>query len=294
MHIVDVTWKRNEEQFIPGLSYWDENKNLSHFRLLPGTDIAWTITGPRMCIGRRDDYRIFRPCPFDSLVVKQSKCNECREMDGFDPCIRCTGSICHASPYRYRECQSSPYVVYLAYFSDGSTKVGVSSLERVRTRWVEQGADYAAIVATVTGGDRARKLEHRLGKSRDLRMTVSGASKISSILTSFSLEEVESMFFELLASTGCDQCLERIEVDDLTPHYRLQSLDAEPLPWPDTSKPLVGQQVLGRVLGMKGSLLVTYIGHAYRILSLRKLLGYTIKTSIDEPVISQTGLLDFI
>ncbi len=294
MHIVDVVWKPNKNGFISGLNYWDENHELSFLELAPKTEISWTVNGPRRCIGRRNDYRELVHCPFNSLVVKGKKCSECSDMDGFDPCIRCTGLACNASPFRYKECESSDYVLYLAYFSDGSLKVGVSSSHRVRTRWVEQGADYACIIAHVIGGDKARRLEYQIGKSKGVRMAVSGSTKANSILSSPSFASAEHAFRDLLRDINCSECDTGPEVVDLSPHYHLEELEAEPATWPDRSKPIVGQQTQGTILGMKGSLLVTYIGHAYRIISLKKFVGYTIENGIDRPVISQTGLLDFI
>ncbi|MFW9920394.1 MAG: DUF2797 domain-containing protein [Candidatus Thorarchaeota archaeon] len=294
MHINDVTWKSIRDEFVPGLSYWDKDKEMSHFPLIPETVINWTVEGPRRCIGRRDEFKEFTPCPFNSMVVKGKKCYECGNMDGFDPCIRCTGSACNASPFRHKECQSSQYVLYLAYFSDGSLKVGVSSSHRVRTRWVEQGADYACVIAEVTGGDNARRLEQKLGKNRGVRLAIPGSTKASTIRNSTSLEDAEGIFREFLDESDCPECRDEIQIEDMMPHYNLQDLAAEPLSWPDRSLPLVGQQIHGKVLGMKGALLVTYIGHAYRIISLKKLVGYTLENSIKKPVISQTGLFDFI
>ena len=48
------------------------------------------------------------------------------------------------------------------------------------------------------------------------------------------------------------------------------------------------------VMGMKGSLLITSIGHAYRVISLKRLIGYTLEEGIFAPVESQSALLDFI
>lgn len=294
MHIVDAAWKKAGKGFDSGIRFWNDEKKLSYLTLSPGMEIAWTIRGPRRCIGRYDEYRSMISCPLNSLVVKEKKCNECRSLDGFDPCIRCTGSLCKASPQRYQDCKSSGYAVYLAYFSDGSLKVGVSSVQRATIRWLEQGADFATIIANVVGGDSARKLEQELGKNHGVKLAVSGTTKANSILSKPSQEVAEHAFREFLDQVNCETCTEELKITNLSRYYHLNELDTKPEYWPDRNAPLVGQQITGTIMGMKGALLITYIGHSYRIISLKRLVGYTLETSIDKPIIAQTGLLDFI
>ncbi len=293
MHVVDVTWKPTGDGFLHGLTYWDGTA-LAFLPLRPGDEIAWTIKEPRCCIGRRDENKEWVRCPSSNIVLKKAKCSECQEADGFDSCIRCTGFTCNASRSRFARCESSKYVVYLAFFADGSLKVGVSSEGRELTRWVEQGADFAAVVARVIGGHIARRLEHDLGKVHGIKMAIPLSRKVNSLLNNPSYSDAETAFYEFLERANCELCLKSIEVIDLRKYYHLQDLDAEPSQWPDNRVPLSGQQIIGTVLGMKGNILVTYIGHAFLSILLKKLIGYALDDKVGRPIHSQTGLLDFI
>jgi hypothetical protein len=179
-------------------------------------------------------------------------------------------------------------------FSNGNLKVGVSSKRRARVRWVEQGADYAGVLTEITDGKIARRIEHDIGKHPAVTMAVSGAQKKNSILNKIEFEGANQIVSDFLQSLPDDSQYDEAILENLTPHYLLDELDAEPLPWPEGNQSAIDQQLLGEVVGMKGGLMVTRIGHAYRVTSLKRLIGYTLEEGISEPLNSQSGLLDFI
>ncbi len=294
MHVVGVTWKPEDKGFHSGLTIRDTDNNLVFTPFQKGEQVAWTVKGPKRCIGRVIEERRLIACPLSSMVIKGAKCLECSALDSFDPCIRCTGFQCLADSLRREECRTSDYIIYLAVFSNGNLKVGVSSKRRTRIRWVEQGAEYAGILTEVRDGKIARRIEHDIGKHPSVTMAVSGHQKKSSLLNSIDLEDANQIVSEFLSSLPEDSQYTEVILENLTPHYLLDEVDAEPLPWPEGNQSIIDQQLLGEVVGMKGALLVTRIGHAYRMTSLKRLIGYTIEEGISKPIDSQSGLLDFI
>jgi hypothetical protein len=53
-------------------------------------------------------------------------------------------------------------------------------------------------------------------------------------------------------------------------------------------------QLLGDVVGMKGSLLVTRIGSAFTVADLKQLVGYMVLPDSPVKMVTQSGLLDYI
>lgn len=294
MHVVDTLWKPEEGGYSSGLLVWNEEKEVEFHQLNPGDKISWSIEGPRRCIGRRDSEHQLIPCPNEQQITNRRKCPDCALLDEVDPCVRCTGERCTASRERFERCKSSPYVVYLALFGQGIVKVGVSSAARFLTRWVEQGADYAAIIAKTVGGDTARRLESEIGKDPCVAKAISGSKKKASLLEVLDCGEACRVIESFRSSIECADCLDDIEVIDLQRYYKLDGLDAAPSSVLPSSSSIAGQQLFGTVLGMKGPLLVTFIGHSYSVINLKKLIGYKIETGIRSPIKAQAGLLDFI
>jgi len=211
-----------------------------------------------------------------------------------DPCIRCTGRICNASEERRTRCEETDYVVYLAVFNDQTLKVGVSTARRVKTRWVEQGADFATVLAEIQGGKAARKLEDMIGRRRGATKQVRSKRKIASLMEQLDFDRAEelakgfsSSLLEMLPET-------EVQLEDLSMHYNLNSLNARPLQWRKRSDPMDGMQLLGDVVGMKGSLLVTRIGSAFTVADLKQLVGYTVHPDSPVKMVTQSGLLDYI
>jgi hypothetical protein len=294
MHVVGISWKPVEEGFLSGLTIRGADNKLEFVPLTKGEKIAWTVKGPKRCIGRVIENRRMIACPLSSMVIRGSKCQECSALDTFDPCIRCTGFQCLADSLRRDECRSSEYIIYLAVFSNGDLKVGVSSKRRARIRWVEQGADYAGILTEIKDGKIARRIEHDIGKHPAVTMAVSGYQKKNSLMNSIGLDDANQIVSEFQSSLPEESQYDEVILENLTSHYLLDELDAEPLPWPESNQSINDQQLMGKVVGMKGGLLVTRIGHAYRVISLKRLIGYTLDEGISEPINSQSGLLDFI
>ncbi len=297
MHVTSVTWRPTEnDAFEQGVLSWTGSEETPKFtRLFTGEKLSWTITGPRMCIGSRNEAGRLVPCP-EHIVSRprQVRCGPCAAVDSMDPCIRCTGIRCNASEERRTRCEETDYVLYLAVFNDQTLKVGVSTARRVKTRWVEQGADFATVLAEIQGGRAARRLEDLVGRRRGATKQVRSKRKIASLT-----EQLDYSVAEELAKRFSSSLVEvlpehEVQLEDLSMHYNLDSLNARPLPWRKRSEPMDGMQLLGDVVGMKGSLLVTRIGSAFTVADLKQLVGYTVHPDLPVKIVTQSGLLDYI
>jgi hypothetical protein len=85
-----------------------------------------------------------------------------------------------------------------------------------------------------------------------------------------------------------------VMLQSLSNHYNIDSLNAEPQRWRTGRTSIEGLQMMGQVVGMKGSLLVTRIDSSFTVANLAELIGYELDDTSDVKVVSQTGLLDFI
>jgi hypothetical protein len=215
-------------------------------------------------------------------------------MDFFDACMRCDGKECTASAERRDSCKNARYAVYLALFGESAFKVGVSTLRRVQLRWIEQGADYGTVVRVVKDGREARRLESSLGKLSPLVKQVRSSRKVGELRSKVTTSKVKKALEDILESQTIIKKSDEMEVIDLSQHYGLDALDATPEMWFKNSEQVVGQKMLGEIVGAKGSLLVTRIAGTFKVVDLRRLVGYTISTDANIEISTQSGLDDFI
>jgi len=104
-----------------------------------GQAVGWEIAGPRRCVGfhdRREHRR--RPCPEAAQVADASQCDLCQAADPGRLIAR--GEVPSGM-------EQEPFVLYLAWFGDGLSKVGISSEKRGVGRLCEQGAISYCLVA---------------------------------------------------------------------------------------------------------------------------------------------------
>lgn len=294
MHIVRTSWKPNGVSFTSGLVVrQSDTSELDFVELKIGEDISWTLQGPRKCIGRRLTEKEFVPCPSENVIPRgQIKCSSCADFDYFDPCVRCTGHICHATEKRYEICIKTPYVVYAAIFSNGLLKVGVSKAKRTLTRWVEQGADYAGILVNVIGGKKARQIEHELGNHPGVTKSVTGSIKQGMLTSELSLKQAYDLLHPLKDTHPLVES--DIELKDLSEFYGISKMDTEPHRWYTNMQQIPGLQIAGEIIGMKGSLLITKINGAFYVINLKSIIGYRIDCESKVQIVTQSGLLDFI
>ena len=296
LHIVNVLWREIENGFESGLAHRSaESDKINFFRLDPGQKVSWTVLGPRTCIGYRSFDGTHVQCPkSNALKSSQSKCTLCSSLDQYDPCIRCKGHSCTATPERREKCRDANYTLYLAIFNDTTVKVGVSKLRRVLTRWLEQGADYAAVLAILKDGKAVRRIEDSIGRRPDVAKSVQVSRKLKMLSQGLCPEEAKKLLHDVQDGIDDERVTNQVELEDLSKYYGLSELDTNPEIWNSQNNSPIDQQFLGDVVGMKGPLLVTRIGHAFIVANLKQLIGYSIDMDSPVKIMGQTGLRDFI
>ncbi|MBN2230636.1 MAG: DUF2797 domain-containing protein [Candidatus Thorarchaeota archaeon] len=296
MHIADVTWREKENgTFESGLTVWIQSDEEPAFLpLLPGRKISWEIRGPKRCIGNINTTGHLIRCPENSIILDSGqKCGPCQAVDFADPCIRCDGRRCDAIEARRLQCDVTDYVVYGVIFNDRTLKVGVSSKRRALTRWVEQGADFASILREISGGRTARRVEDRIGRQQGVTKQVRSERKIRALRDKLKIEDVNSILTEFANHTSHLDISSDPQIFDLSDYYSLKDLDTQPKPWRKRSEPIDGKTIIGEIVGMKGSLLVTRIDSSFLVVDLRQIIGFTIDMESDITMVTQTGIMDF-
>ena len=296
MLVIDVIWQTmDKNQFVPGIASWQGRDTPDFVPLVTSSHLSWTIEGPRRCIGSRDASGHSIQCPEQSIVPANGlRCGPCTAMDQLDPCIRCKGADCKASESRRNRCQNSQYAVYIAVFKDQTLKVGVSTLGRAKTRWLEQGADFAGIISTANNGLEARRIEESLGHLAGATKQVSGQRKVSGITQHLDSSTAFNLAQSFLKSNNVTPPDSGFTLEDLSPYYGLSGIDAMPGSWRFSPESRITQHLVGDVRGVKGSLLVTSTGSSFTVTNLKQLIGYTITLNPDATMIAQAGLLDFL
>lgn len=294
--IVDVAWKELDElTYESGLQVWREGvETLDFLPITPGKHFNWSFRGPKHCIGSTDATGKYVRCPESSTILRQGmRCGPCAAVDFYDPCIRCDGRNCLATEARKIQCDVSDYVLYVVVFNDLTLKVGVSSKKRVRLRWIEQGADFGGIIKTITGGRKARRLEDRIGKRSDVTKVVRSERKIRGLQDSLDIKTAQKIVDDFVLGVASIELGTQVELEDLSKYYSFSSLAAKPMPWKERSDPIDQRSLVGNVVGMKGSLLVTSIGSSFTVTDLKQVIGYSLDGDSDITMVTQSGLLDF-
>lgn len=296
MRIVDVAWRTTKDgAYESGLRVWREDaESLDFVPITQGKHLNWSFSGPKRCVGNIDSTGKLVKCPEDAIILRQgTRCGPCLAVDFYDPCIRCDGRTCGASEARKIQCDMSDYAVYAVVFNDSTLKIGVSSKNRVRLRWIEQGADFGGIVETITGGRTARRREDRLGKQPNVTKVVRGERKIESLQNTLDIEVAQSIVDDFIVGVESIELGTHVELEDLSKHYSLPALEITPTPWRKRSDPIDQRPLVGDVVGMKGSLLVTSIGSSYTVTDLKQVVGYSLDSDGDITMVTQSGLMDF-
>lgn len=155
-HVISLRWKNKEPYLLTRNS-----KGFERVLLKPGEQIGFGRTGKRSCIGYF--HKGYRKCPLNRKVSSpQRRCEHCKNLDTFWPCVTCNGEECKASPRQRKRCLETTHAVYLVAFGE-IIKVGVTKYRRVWERWIEQGADFGVILSKHNGKE-ARKLESEISK----------------------------------------------------------------------------------------------------------------------------------
>ncbi len=295
MHILDMGWRTDNGEFQPYLYLQNSHGKREELSLEPGRDIRWRFTGPRRCIGYWDDNQ-YHPCPNHAVLRKnQIRCRTCSTLSKYSPCIQCRGNTCLANEKRRKECMETPYAVYLALFGNDFIKVGVSTLSRLSLRWVEQGADYGAMIAEVEGGLDARKIERVVAKRADISDSIHQTRKQAIMARRLAEKDAKAKILEVMDDIGIPNLEQSPEIVDLSPYYGFETPPSDPLRWPENNEMIHNSTLDGKILGVKGSNILVERGAILFVADLRRVLGYDLaRAQLSAQSIKQSGLENFL
>jgi hypothetical protein len=222
-----------------------------------------------------------------SLVLKKRGCAGHWEGDKYMPCdsdeapfcVKCSGTpdpciTCRGECQKPEKACNVEHSVYLAIFAPGLVKVGVSKTRRLETRLMEQGADMGLEVARFPDGELARRRERSLASTYPDR--VAFESKVDGISQGVNGETLQMIY-------------RRYDAGHI---MRFDYFREKPWMKPIVLMPHENMAISGRVLGIKGQVLVLAKGCTLYALNLDGLVGYEVEAG-KGLVNLQTSLLEF-
>ena len=229
----------------PALQVAEDERVVEH-PLEPGTELAFSL-GARRCAGE-----------IESATDRHHPCDRpeapyCPDHASTWICARCTGTCLKDEMDCFDE-----HAVYLAVFAPDTIKVGVTRRERLETRLTEQGADRGACIHTVSNGKIAREIEAEIAREIPDRVAVD--RKVDGFGASVDEEQWDGML------AGYDVS-ERVELD--------YGFDLERRPVRETV-------ATGRVIGVKGRILVLERGGTSYAVDMRDLVGHRVESVPDD------------
>lgn len=177
----------------------------------------------------------------------------CERCEPLDYCMICRGECLKLN----KDCLQE-HAVYLAYFAPDNIKVGVTRASRLKDRLREQGADLGAVLAIFPDGQRARQEEHQ--RSQNIPAMVSTEAKIAGLNKNPNMR-VWKMVLESFGITH-----------DISLDFFSEPLWMRPLPL-SVQK---GTTITGRVVGLKGPVMVLEKFDTLYALNCNSLIGYDI------------------
>lgn len=178
----------------------------------------------------------------------------CSQCSSPDPCVICKG-----------ECMKSiktccdEHSVYLAAFAPGLIKVGVTRTPRFETRLKEQGADMGFELLRLPDGELARRRER--GISAMYPDKVSFNEKLNSISRRVSERAIQEIYNKFNPDRA------------ISFRYFKRDISSKPI----LIQPGEDVAIAGRVLGIKGQVLVIEKRNSFYAVNLDSLIGYEIE-----------------
>lgn len=244
-------------------------------------DKQFTLTrfDERYCTGRYDlDTMQSASCPNRAQLQNTTGtvCHSCFEYIGFNPSFY-NMKMSDLSP-KQRAYNRTEHVVYLAYFTEGLIKVGISSGARRKFRWTEQGARFVAQILTCEDAYEARDYEVAIKEQIQLAETVAGKKK-RSILTYRVNEQQANMEINTVIQKIESQlnvaCNHEIHFLDKVYNPGNVVLGSTIIDLTD----LPEQKISGSFVGLYGDILVTQNNDKQFMYSLKKMISHKIHLS---------------
>jgi hypothetical protein len=216
-------------------------------------------------------------CPSANLVEKNhEECAACQQRTGFNPAFYHATSV--SSQQETRNLES--HMLYLAYFSKDTIKVGISHAARGNARLLEQGARYALILDVFPSAHIARGYEAKIAQIPGIAETIQLRKKVTLLKQPLVADQASE---ELLATRKQIETV--LSVTFAQNH--VQSLDERFFPGtqPDfaMAHDCSDQHIIsGTAIGMLGSLLFFRNEDNSVFLPLKKYIGYKVNLSYDQ------------
>lgn len=240
-----------------------------------GTPLSLRATAQRRCTGSFD-LRSYEsePCPAQAVVGGDlESCYACFRRTGFNPSFYNMPAD-GVSPQQ-RAYNQRPHVVYLAYFAESHVKVGISSEDRVLTRWRGQGARLATRLLAVENAEAARAVEAQVAREGGVTEAVRSSRKrqlLNMPLCPTAAAETLRRLRQSIAEV-CNLRPAQTPLHDLTSDY-LGSARLD-LPITDLSDE-TNHVISGVGVGMVGDVLIVAESGRQYMLSLKELIGRVI------------------
>lgn len=208
------------------------------------------------------------PCPENAIVsLKYSNCPRCNQRTGFNPAFYNAKTISDQQARLNRQ----PHFVYLAYFAPELVKVGISQESRGISRLLEQGARAALKLETFPSAYVARQYEQRISRELKLAETVSISKKIHYMTKEFQIAAANNILNETLNKIEKQLSTDFSNAKLIETNKYFFSNDI------DLSRAVHHKELLhvvGRVVAMIGSLIVSEHRSNLLIYDMKSFIGY--------------------
>jgi hypothetical protein len=296
-----VEWWKKDGKWICSLICYDEA--FTQIWLETGDPFSFKVQEGRYCVGYTtlstrasknqpafEPWKAIEPCSFETKIKKGYKCSLCIQADLVHPCLICNGTECTAEPRFKKICEKSTAYVYIASFGLKKVKIGVAHFTRIPQRWIEQGANLAKRII-VGNGIEARRFEHAIHNSLNVLSGLKTAKKVDTLWKKPNTKEIDelSKTEEEIKKRFPEYPYYQDPFHDLSEIYNLPPLDRRPL----ELKLKKNLQISGKILGVKGALLLLDIGALPYYLNLKHLIGKKIRLEEANVMIMQTALDKF-
>ncbi|MBK5112377.1 MAG: DUF2797 domain-containing protein [Candidatus Heimdallarchaeota archaeon] len=290
--------KPHPEPYILFTEHGSEQDNILFLKKGKSVTIKVEPEQEKFCVGFSNSVRKHVTCPtVEVLPLNRVQCQRCALSEFYICKAICQGDFCHPSSEEANEyCWRTLAHVYLTHIA-GRIKVG-SSTNPMR-RWIGQGSD-AGISVAVGVGLAPRALEQQISTKFSLPLAVRISQKMKSIGKEINKDQVknelQSIIDEIYATMKSEILIPKKELDSvvfLDKYYSdIHSLTAQPLV---LKLDKTGLDISGKIVGVKGSILIVKNVETHYALNLDSLVGIQAHLSQDyEEMKGQKSLFDFV
>jgi hypothetical protein len=268
--------------------------------LKPGENITIKVkpNQKKTCVGFHSASGIHLPCPTVELIpLNKVQCQSCSLSEFYICKAMCQGDFCLPSSEEAKEhCWKTPASVYLTHIT-GKIKVG-SSTSALR-RWIGQGSDAGISIAEGIGL-APRALEHQISTKFSLPLAIRTSQKMKFIGKKIDKDKItnqlQSIIDEIYKTMKSEILISKKDLKPITFldkfFCEIPSMNAQPLV---LKLDKTGLDLSGKIVGVKGSILVVKNVETYFALPLNPLVGIQAHLSQEyEEMKGQKSLFDFV